>query len=469
MNRNFSLIWIIVIVAGITVAVNQTWQIHRLFQETKREYIHIYRNILEDALAELSMLTKAEGNAVGYDADTHTLTFYINGMRVKREVAMDVSTQWIKSGPMYDVRDTTLWTLEALNEKVQERFFNWCGRDSLPLKLVQKDSAGSEITRFQQGTFQGLSICHFTEDLGFLSKDTLEVTCDFTLTDFWAKVQNQVFLIVALLVTLVFCIIAFVRMFWREKRASAFRELFVQAFVHDLKLPISNALKCEYLLGKSLASGVTSENERWLTQIDNQLMRVQGTIGMLLTALTDEHGVTIQPEEVNIHKLLEELASSRRWHVTAGRIFRITTDLQVRNPYIEGDEVLLEAVLQNLIENALKYSEGDVNISICSREVGKESIQIVVTDDGWGIPRKALKKIFKPRYRIPEYRERVKGTGIGLSVAKSIVEAHGGTVRVESEQGRGSRFMITLPYKIAKGWQIKWICYMRRMMRMQRN
>ncbi|WP_292269775.1 HAMP domain-containing sensor histidine kinase [Butyricimonas sp.] len=398
---------------------------------------------------------------VGYDAEAKKISYLFDGKREDHYITNDVVMQWISSRPLYDVRDTSLWTLERVNEGIQGRVAERFGKDSLILELSVRDSLGYEMKRLRYGVFKGVSLCRFFVNLGFLEKDILEVTCDFTWDDFWGEMRDRVIFVLTLFVLLSVCIVFWTRNFWREKKAVAFRELFVQAFVHDLKLPVANALKCKYLLDIGLISEDLEKNKQRLDKLANQLERMEGTIGMLLTSVVSEHGVSIHPERMNIHELLKELAESGRWQVTMGKTFRIGTDLKAENAFVEGDVMLLEAVFQNLIENALKYSDGHVEVVLHSMSVGK-GILVTVEDNGWGIPASALKRVFKARYRLPRYRKQVRGTGIGLSVAKSVIEAHGGKIWAESEEGRGSRFMIVLPYQIETGWRIKLKYYMRK-------
>jgi two-component system phosphate regulon sensor histidine kinase PhoR len=103
-------------------------------------------------------------------------------------------------------------------------------------------------------------------------------------------------------------------------------------------------------------------------------------------------------------------------------------------------------VLNNLIDNAVKYSPSNPKISITARPQD-QGISIQVEDKGLGMPKEALQSIFDPFYRVPTGNvHNVKGFGLGLSYVKKIVEAHGGKVHVKSKLGEGSTFEIYLPY-----------------------
>jgi len=112
---------------------------------------------------------------------------------------------------------------------------------------------------------------------------------------------------------------------------------------------------------------------------------------------------------------------------------------------LTGDADKLTQVLINLIDNGIKYTPEGGRITVEARRTGK-SVEIAVADTGIGIPPKEIPRIFERFYRVDRARSRaIGGTGLGLSIVKHIVEAHGGTVAVESEFGKGSRFVVSLP------------------------
>jgi two-component system phosphate regulon sensor histidine kinase PhoR len=108
-----------------------------------------------------------------------------------------------------------------------------------------------------------------------------------------------------------------------------------------------------------------------------------------------------------------------------------------------GDERLLTRVINNLVDNAFKYTEQGGRVSIAARaEAGQVILE--VSDTGQGIPLEAQAHIFERFYRLPDQPDRIKGTGLGLTIVKSIVEQHGGRVWVTSQSGHGSTFTVSL-------------------------
>jgi two-component system sensor histidine kinase VicK len=114
-------------------------------------------------------------------------------------------------------------------------------------------------------------------------------------------------------------------------------------------------------------------------------------------------------------------------------------------PLIRGDRDAMQQVLYNLVDNAIKFSGKSKQIDI-SLIPGDNDIEFRVKDYGLGIPLKEKERIFDRFFRGDEsQRLGIKGSGIGLTIVKQIVEAHGGTIAIESEVGKGSRVMVRLP------------------------
>ena len=113
---------------------------------------------------------------------------------------------------------------------------------------------------------------------------------------------------------------------------------------------------------------------------------------------------------------------------------------------VQADRSYLEQVLINLLDNAIKYTPGGGRIEVSVADRGDEEILFSVKDNGIGIPKEDLSRIFERFYRVDKGRsQEMGGTGLGLSIVKHIVQTHGGRVWAESRPGKGSTFYFTLP------------------------
>jgi two-component system sensor histidine kinase KdpD len=122
----------------------------------------------------------------------------------------------------------------------------------------------------------------------------------------------------------------------------------------------------------------------------------------------------------------------------------ITAECESALPVVDADPDALERVLTNLVSNAIKYSPSGSTVRVGARALAG-GVAIEVADAGRGIPADALSRVFEPYYRVPDAAGAAHGTGIGLAVVKALVEAHGGSVRVESAPAMGTRVTVVLP------------------------
>ena len=125
---------------------------------------------------------------------------------------------------------------------------------------------------------------------------------------------------------------------------------------------------------------------------------------------------------------------------------RIVLEVDERLPAVVADPDALDRILKNLVSNAIKYSPAGSTVRVTARTAAAAAaIEVSVHDEGRGIPPDALSRVFEPYYRAPGAAGAARGTGLGLAVVKSLVEALGGTICLESVPGRGTRVTFVLP------------------------
>jgi signal transduction histidine kinase len=156
-------------------------------------------------------------------------------------------------------------------------------------------------------------------------------------------------------------------------------------------------------------------------------------------------GFTIKPSAINTGEFLQNVAR-RYGPALSNKQQELVIDLPDSLPEIEADPSRLEQVLVNLLSNAGKYSPVGTRITLRASEA-PEGILVEVRDQGIGIPKEDVDKLFNAYYRAERDRQKYPGIGLGLTVCKQIIEAHKGRIWVESESGRGSAFKFILPLK----------------------
>ena len=216
---------------------------------------------------------------------------------------------------------------------------------------------------------------------------------------------------------------------------------------HELRTPLTAIKAYTETLIDNLQSPSFTMHEKFLVIVNEECDRLSRIVNDVLDLSRMESGRRrLKAEPVSIARILEEVTGTVAPELTHKNA-RLRTDLGADMPQVEADPDLLKQVFVNLIGNAAKFTRQNTDVVVRAKRHG-ERIHVSVEDHGLGIPSDKLDRVFERFYRIEENAaERVSGTGLGLAIVKSVVELHGGTVRVESVVGEGSRFVFDLPIR----------------------
>lgn len=231
----------------------------------------------------------------------------------------------------------------------------------------------------------------------------------------------------------------------REIRRNEQHDSFINAVTHELKTPVASIrLYLQTLQSRDLDEAkrrefyqiMLDDSDRLLQTID-QVLRASAS-GSLL-----RRTAKLRLDLGQIADECVELARTR-FHLAPESLVYI---LRASNPVVIGDGDELKAAVWNLIDNAVKYSHGQVKIRVEVTDAGNQRIAVRVTDQGVGISSTELKRIFRRFYRIPaSVAVRTKGSGLGLFIVRSVARKHGGRAYAESAgEGQGSTFTLLLP------------------------
>lgn len=228
------------------------------------------------------------------------------------------------------------------------------------------------------------------------------------------------------------------------ERLERVRRDFVANVSHELRTPLT-AIRgyAETLLEGGLEDAENSR--RFVEIIKAHAIRLGNITSDLLTLSELESGAASSPwERVSVQAVVD---SSLRTVSTAARLAGVRLVRgAIEEAEVFGSRTHLEQVLVNLLDNAVKFNRSDGEVRIETRRSPDANVTIAISDTGVGIPSELQSRIFERFYRVDKARSReVGGTGLGLSIVKHIVERMNGSVKVESDLGRGSKFTVTLP------------------------
>ena len=199
------------------------------------------------------------------------------------------------------------------------------------------------------------------------------------------------------------------------------------------------------ILSQEVLGGVNEPQKDMLATAKDDCERLTKLVKELLDMSRLESGrYELKRESINFRSVVEESLKPLRLQFREKGI-RLEADIPLDTPEVPGDHQQLSWVLTNLVSNALRYTPADGTVTIHAATAG-DCVQVSVSDSGRGIPADAIEVIFDKFVQVKQSTDATPGSvGLGLAIAKEVVEAHGGKIWVESSMGQGSTFFFTVP------------------------
>ena len=263
----------------------------------------------------------------------------------------------------------------------------------------------------------------------------------------WADVLPQMISSIIFTSLVLFCFIYTLLVIFKQKKISEITNDFINNMTHEFKTPIATIS----LAADSINSPVIIKNEdkvkRFIGIIKQENKRMLNQVEKVLQmALLEKDDFDMKLTGVHINDVVVQAVQNAELQVNK-REGSIQVDLGASQDLIEADMTHISNIINNLLDNANKYSPDAPHIFVQTKNVAS-GVEIDIKDSGLGMTKEAIKHIFDKFYRVHTgNRHDVKGFGLGLSYVKAIVNAHKGTIGVDSEPGKGSTFTIFLPYR----------------------
>lgn len=256
-------------------------------------------------------------------------------------------------------------------------------------------------------------------------------------------IPTFMFTLVLLIIFIFTIIVAF-----RQKRVTEIKNDFINNMTHEFKTPISSISIAAQMLNDDSVRKSPAMLKHVSTVINDETKRLRFQVEKVLQmSMFDRKNATMKLEEVNADELIYGVVNTFTLKVEkyGGAIEPL---LESEDPIVNVDKMHFTNVIFNLLDNAIKYRREDVplNLKVVTSNPDEDHIKIVVEDNGIGIKREDLKKIFEKFYRVSTgNRHDVKGFGLGLAYVYKMVTLFGGTIKAESELNKGTKFIIILP------------------------
>lgn len=263
----------------------------------------------------------------------------------------------------------------------------------------------------------------------------------YLIMEMWFPLLVKIFLLALIVVAMTFMF----KTILTQKKLSEIKNDFISNMTHEFKTPISTiSLACEAMSDSDMVGSQQSSTQPYIKMISDENKRLELLVERILqSASIDKKELHLNKESILLNELVENIVNKANFRI-AGTTGTIELKMPSELIYVNCDRMHTANAISNLIDNAIKYSNDNVNVQITLTKQNGH-IELKVTDLGIGIKKEHLDKIFDKLYRVPTGNvHNVKGFGLGLSYVKAIVEIHDWEIQVSSKFGQGSQFTLKI-------------------------
>lgn len=284
--------------------------------------------------------------------------------------------------------------------------------------------------------------------LGFANPITYRLQLGNTFPFILKRISSAILFSVFLVGFTLLSFMLLYRNLLRQRRLGDIKNEFISNITHELKTPIATVSVAIEALRNFSASMDPKKTKEYLDISANELQRLSLLVDKVLKlSMFEKKEIELKYEPLNLRQLVDEVTSSMRLQFEKRKAVVNIDAVSIGS--MEGDRLHLVSVLFNLLDNALKYTTDLPVIDISIKEAGS-NVQLIIADNGIGIPTEYHGRVFEKFFRVPHGNvHNAKGYGLGLSYVAHVVDQHKGSIKVESNETRGSRFIITLPKQAA--------------------
>jgi len=280
--------------------------------------------------------------------------------------------------------------------------------------------------------------------IGFAHPVTYELSLGNTFGFLIRKLASPILFSLFLVGVTVISFLLLYRNLQRQRKLTQIKNEFISNITHELKTPIATVGVAIEALRNFNAINDPQRTKEYLDISQNELQRLSLLVDKVLKlSMFEKKEIELKYELLDLKGVVDEVVSSMRLQIEKHQA-TVSTTVE-GDTHLQGDRLHLLSVVFNLLDNALKYGNGNIAIKFDLKEKGNE-VELSVADNGIGISPEYKDKVFEKFFRVPlGNTHNTKGYGLGLSYVAHVVQRHKGKIEIESQQGLGSKFIITLP------------------------
>lgn len=450
MNRRIHIAWGVSFFAIACLLTFQGFWLVRTFHYKKAEYLNMVNNVLVQAVETgfeehlvRNQTIRQNLPRFGLDLNQEMIKFVVQGDTTLMNYENDISYLGAIRKICYDLINQQSRENIIMLDSICHSYFARSGiTDSYILELVDIKTGKIIATTENGSSGVSKSIVSNMIELGIKSHHGLIAYFGMPYGTFFFQMTSVLIGSFVMLALLVICFMYQWKTISFQRNVAKIREDFMNSMVHELKSPLSMIEKGCVAIVQNKDSKLGDKQLILLDSVLAQIQQLNNFVHKLLSGW--KQGFRVTWKKLNLHDAMDSIVRQFTPELT-GKSVSIKVDYQLEVDTIVADTIHLPNAINNLVENAIKYSGNEPEIEVSCRGEG-EMIIISVKDNGIGIPEKFREKIFERYFRVSGGKSSdVLGFGIGLSYVKQVVEAHGGVIRVDSTVGVGTTFTVMIP------------------------
>lgn len=274
--------------------------------------------------------------------------------------------------------------------------------------------------------------------------ELVSITLSVGISPVIAKMTDLLVLSLVLSILLITCLVAQIATIRKQRKLEELRQDFIHTMIHELKRPISTLKMCvsfmrneKLMQDKESKEAIIADSSNELDNLSSYFFKIRDL------TFNDATEIPLTLSAFNLHDTIEECIS--KLSIPTGKKAEINI-LSKEDIILTADKMHIDNIISNLLENSIKYSGENVKIDIDYRENSNDSVCITVADNGFGIAKSDVNYIYDKFFRSRSASDNdIPGMGLGLAYVKQLVQAHRGSIAMESEDGAGTLFTIKLP------------------------